>query len=424
MKQRNIIAAIDVGSNTITCIVGSDAGDNKIDILGHSMVVSAGVRRGIIINVEEVALAIKAAIKKATLNINVAIKKVYVNMAGHNIRTIEKSLSKSLNDSETIQKSDIEHLLSQARNIPLSDDEKVYHVINQSYSIDGEKGNHNPVGLTGSELVVDYKLIIGPKNYEEILRKSLQKAGVDMVKCVVNPIAAGEAVLNSEEKEAGVVLVDMGGGTTSISVYYDSVLRHLSIIPFGGNVITNDIREGCSIIARQAEALKVKYGSAMGELVNDNMVVTIPGINGWEPKEISFKNLAYIIQARMEEIVESVFYQIVKSGYAEKLGAGIVLTGGGAKLNGIKNLVQFKTGLSVRIGTPSNGLLNTNIEKAINTPQHATAFGLLRKTLSDKNTQGNIFIERRPKKNILPNYGEAIMNKISIFFDEVSDDEL
>jgi cell division protein FtsA len=296
--------------------------------------------------------------------------------------------------------------------------------VNQSYTIDGEEVLNSPVGSVGAELVAGYRLIIGPANYEQILKTSLSRIGIDMVKCVVNPVAAGDAVLNDEEKEAGVVLVDFGGGTTSVSVYHDFVLRHLSIVPFGGNVVTNDIREGCTILARQAEALKVHYGAAMGELMPDNKVVTIPGINGWEPKEISFKNLAYIIQARMEEIIESVNYQISKSGYTERLGAGIVLTGGGAKLNGLKNLVLFKTGLNVRVGKPINGLMNNEFDKQIDNPQYATAFGLLRKAIRDKKVNNDEFIVPRRKKKPKTNYSEAIIQKLSLFFSEEQDSEI
>jgi cell division protein FtsA len=423
MRDKNIVAAIDIGSNTVICVVGRDTGENKIDVIGHSIVVSSGVKRGIIINVEEVMASINKAIDKATVSIKVAVKKVYVNLAGHNIRTIEKKLSKTIDEGEIISRADVKQLFDKVRQTPLSDNDKVYHVINQSYSVDGETGNHNPIGITGKKLEAEYRLVIGPENYENVIHTSLAKAGIEVVRCVVNPVAAGEAVLNEEEKEAGVVLVDLGGGTTSVSVYHDSVLRHLAIVPFGGNVVTNDIREGCSILARQAEALKVQYGAAMGEHVPDNRVVTIPGINGWEPKEISFKNLAYIIQARMEEIIESVYFQIEKSGYAERLGAGIVLTGGGARLNGIKNLVLFKTGLSVRIGKPSNGIMASEADKAIDSPQYATAFGLLRKAIRDANAQNDELIVKKRKKRPIPNYKDAIINKLSLFFVEDQDEE-
>lgn len=423
MSEGNIVAAVDIGTNTVICIVGRDTGGNKIDILGHSIVVSAGVRRGVILNVEEVVVAIQNAVAKATLHLDVAIKKLYVNVAGHNLHTVERKLTKKIDLGKIITKVDVKQLYEDARVTPLEPGEKVYHVINQSYSVDGETGINNPIGITGAELIAEYRLIIGPANYENTIRTSLQMAGFEMVKCVVNPVAAAEAVLSDDEKEAGVVVVDLGGGTTSISIYHDNVLRHLGMIPFGGNVVTNDIKEGCSILLRQAESLKVQYGAAMGEHIPDNRVVTIPGLNGWEPKEISFKSLAYIIQARMEEIVESVYYQVEKSGCADKLGAGIVITGGGAKLKGMRQLVLFKTGLDVRVGKPNNGLISES-EKAIDSPQFATAFGLLKKAVKDENAQNDELINKKPKaKKPKTNYGDAIIQKLSLLFNEDKDAE-
>lgn len=423
MSERNIFAAVDIGTNTIICLLGSDSGEHKIEIVGHAIVASSGIRRGVIINVEEVAQAIKIAVDKARGELNIVVKKLYVNVAGHQLHTVERKLTKQIEVGKIISKLDVRQLFDEARQTQLNEGEKIYHVINQSYSVDGETGVNNPIGITGTELVAQYRLIVGPENYEKVLMTSVERAGFEMVKCVVNPVAAAEAVLTDDEKEAGVVVVDLGGGTTSISIYHDNVFRHLGMVPFGGNVVTNDIREGCSILLRQAESLKVQYGAAMGEHVPDNRVVTIPGINGWEPKEISFKSLAYIIQARMEEIVESVYYQVEKSGYADKLGAGIVVTGGGAKLRGIRQLVLFKTGLNVRDGKPVNGIISEN-EKAIDSPQFATVFGLLKKAVRDENAQNDELINKKSKpKKIRTNYSEAFMQKLSLFFNDENDAE-
>lgn len=419
MSERNIVAAVDIGTNTVICLVGQETKENKIQILGHSIVASAGVRRGIIFNIEETVEAVKKAVEKASFKLDVSVRKLYVNVAGQQIRTIERQLSTEIALGKIITKLDIKNLYEEAKRVELNDGEKVYHVINQSYTVDGETGIHNPIGISGEELVAEYRLIIGPSNYEEKIWASLKKAGFEMVKCVVNPVAASEAVLSDDEKEAGVVMVDLGAGTTSISIYYDNVLRYLSIIPFGGNVVTNDIKEGYTLLLRQAESLKVQYGSAMGEHAAENKVVTIPGINGWEPKEISFKSLAYIIQARMEEIIESVFYQIEKSGYADRLGAGIVITGGGAKLEGLRQLVLFKTGMDVRVGKAINGL-PTKEEKAIDTPQYATAFGLLKMAMRNAEAQNDEMItkKRKKKERSGSNYGEAIIQRLSLFFNE------
>ncbi len=424
MSERNIVAAVDIGTNTVICLIGSknEAG-NKIDILGHSMVASAGVRRGVVFNIHEVVASVNNAVKKATRDLDVQVRKLYVNVAGQKLRTIETRLSKTFGESRIIQREDVRELFQKAKHTDPGYDDKVYHVINQSYTVDGETGIHNPCGAPGAELVAEYRLVIGPKSYEELLRTGLEKAGFELVRCIVNPVAASEAVLSSDEKEAGVVLVDFGGGTTSVSLYYDSVLRHLGMIPFGGNVVTHDIKEGCSIVLRQAESLKVQYGVAMGEQASENMVVTIPGINGWEPKEISFKSLAYIVQARMEEIVESVCFQIEKSGFIDTLGAGIVITGGGAKLDRLTNLVKYKSGMDARIGIPANGIVDEK-DKPVMTPQYATAFGLLKKAVFDTNANNDEVIVKKPKRKLFKAQSESIMQRLSLFFNEEEDSEL
>lgn len=425
MSEQNIVAAVDIGTNTVICLIGKQNKDNKIDILGHSIVASSGVRRGVILNINEAALAIKKAVNKASERLAVEVKKLHVNVAGQQLHTIEQELEKQIDEGKIISRIDVQKMSDEARIVDLTDGDKVYHTINQSYTVDGETGISNPIGITGVQLLAEYRLIVGPKVYEDKLRTAIENAGFEMVRCRVNAVAAGEAVLSDDEKEAGVVVVDMGGGTTSISIYQENVLRYLAVIPFGGNVVTNDIKEGYTLLLRQAEALKVQYGKAMGEQAEENKVVTIPGINGWEPKEISFKSLAYIIQARVEEIVESIYFQIDKSGYADCLGAGIVLTGGGARLKGIKQLVQFKSGLDVRVGKAINGLLSDG-EKTIDNPQYATAFGLLKLAIKNSNNQYDEVIQkkRQKKEKAKSNIGEALIQKLNFFFNEDDDAEL
>lgn len=427
MSERNKIAAVvDIGSNTVICLIGSESSENKLEVIGHSIVASAGVRRGVILNIDEIVDAIKKAVAKASANLDVEIHKLYVNLSGQNLRTERRVLRKLVDQGKIITKADMKSLYDDARSTAQHPGEKVYHVINQSYTVDGETGIYNPIGTTGSELLAEYRLIIGPESYEEKLRTSLNKAGFEMVRAIASPIVAADAVIAEDEKEAGVVVVDMGGGTTSIAVYYENVLRFLSVIPFGGNVITSDIKEGCNILLRQAESLKVQYGNALGDFVSATNIVTIPGINGWEPKEISFKSLAYIIQARMEEIIEGVYYQIEKSGYADKLGAGIVLTGGGAKLKELRQLVRFKMGMDVRIGFPIVAL-PPNQEKALDNPQYATAFGLLKKAIKDENAQNEEMIVKKKKEvkaTTKRSFSEVMAQKLSLFFNEDDDAEL
>ncbi|MEZ5070130.1 MAG: cell division protein FtsA [Bacteroidales bacterium] len=238
----------------------------------------------------------------------------------------------------------------------------------------------NPVGMFGKRLEGNFHIVIGQISSARNIGKCINRVGLDVRQLVLEPLASSAAVLTADEKEAGVALVDIGGGTTDVAVYYDEVIRHTAVIPFGGNVITRDIKEGCAILQRQAESLKVQFGSALGDLAQEDKVVTIPGISGREPKEISFRSLAYIIQSRMEEIIDAVAFEIENSGYMDKLSAGIVLTGGGSMLKHLNQLVKFKTGMDVRVGFPSEKLAADTPEE-VNQPMLATSVGLLLKGL-------------------------------------------
>ncbi|MBN1926699.1 MAG: cell division protein FtsA [Prolixibacteraceae bacterium] len=417
MEDRNkIVAAVDIGTNTTICLIGRDIPDERPELMGYSMVASAGVRRGVVLNIDETAQAIKNAVTEASKMAGHDVLKVYANIAGQQFRTIDKVMTKSIDQGKIITKADIKQLYDEVRTALQQPGEKVFHVINQSYTIDDEPGIFNPIGISGSELNANYKLIIAPENYEEKLRASIKKAGYELVKPIASPIVSAESVITDDEKEAGVVVVDLGGGTTSVSVFYENVLRYMSVIPFGGNVITYDIKEGCNILLRHAELLKVKWGQALGDFAPANKVVTIPGLNGFEPKEISCKSLAYIIQARLEEIFESVYFQIEKSGFADKLGAGIVITGGAAKLEKLNQLVRFKTGMDVRVGYPIFRF-NSEQEKILESPQFSAAFGLFKKALRDENALNDEMIVKKRKRPKF-NFGGAVVEKLTLFFNE------
>jgi cell division protein FtsA len=273
---------------------------------------------------------------------------------------------------------DIDALIADMYNIPIDLGEEIIHVLPQNYIVDSETGVKNPVGMSGRRLEANFHIVIGQIASAKNIEKCVNRVGLHVDQLILEPLASSAAVLTDDEKEAGVALVDIGGGTTDVAVFYDDSIRHTAVIPFGGNVITKDIKEGCKILHRQAEALKTQFGSALGDLAPEDKVVTIPGINGREPKEISFKNLAYIIQMRMEEIIDAVIFEIENSGCLDKLSAGVVLTGGGALLKHIAQLVRFQTGMDVRIGYPIE-YLAANPTDEINNPQYSTSVGLLLK---------------------------------------------
>ncbi len=386
-QKEDFVAAIDIGTTKIVAIVGKRKENGKVEILGISKTASKGVKRGVVLNIEEAVNSIQKAVEDVQFTIGKQISDVYVGIAGQHIKSIKNRgyINRDSYDDE-ITKDDINALIQDMYKIPIDIGEEIIHVLPQNYIVDNETGVKNPIGMSGKRVEANFHIVIGQIASAKNIGKCITKAGLNLSQLVLEPLASSEAVLTADEKEAGVALVDIGGGTTDIAVYYDDIIRHTAVISFGGDVITKDIKEGCSILQRQAELLKIQYGSALGDLAKDTEVVSIPGISGREPKEISFKSLAYIIQSRMEEILDAVIYEIENSGYFDKLSAGIVLTGGGALLKHLPALFKFKTGMDVRIGYPTEHLASDAIPE-VNHPMHATGVGLILKGFeqNDKN---------------------------------------
>ena len=260
--------------------------------------------------------------------------------------------------------------------------DKILHVIPQEYTVDNEQGITDPIGMSGIRLEANFHIITGQISASNNIYRCVERTGLRVANITLEPIASAAAVLSEEEKEAGVALVDIGGGTTDITIFKDGIIRHTAVIPFGGNVITKDIKEGCTVMGQQAEKLKIKFGSALADEVFDNRIISIPGLRGRDHKEVSEKNLARIIQARVEEILDYVLWEIRRSGFDRKLIAGIVLTGGGALLNHIDKLAEYHTGMSTRIGVPVEHLSHGYHEQ-LGSPIYATGVGLLMKGLDD-----------------------------------------
>ena len=256
------------------------------------------------------------------------------------------------------------------------------HVIPQEYTVDNEQDIVDPIGMSGIRLEANFHIITGQISASRNILKCVEKADLDVADITLEPIASASSVLSDEEKEAGVALVDIGGGTTDITIFKDGIIRHTAVIPFGGNVVTSDIREGCIVMNEQAEKLKVKFGSAMASEIFDNRIITIPGFKGRDPKEISEKNLARIIEARVEEVFDYVLWEIRRSGYENKLIAGIVLTGGGSLLRHIDLLSEYHTGMHTRVGKPVEHLAH-GYSAQLDSPVYATSVGLLKNALDN-----------------------------------------
>lgn len=377
-NMNDYVAAIDLGTTKIVTLIGKKNPNGKFQILSYSKTPSTGIKRGVVLNIEETVASIQRTVEEAQAQSGIILGDVFVGIAGQHIRSIKNRgyINRDSIESE-ITADDVQKLINDMHKIPIEVGEEILHVLPQDFIVDNEPGVR-PVGMMGRRLEANFHIVIGQTASAKNIEKCVNRVGLKVNDLILEPLASSEAVLTDDEKEAGVVLVDIGGGTTDVAMFYDGIVRHTAVIPFGGNVITNDIKEGCSILFRQAESLKVQFGSALGDMAPEDKIVTIPGISGRDPKEISFKSLAYIIQSRMEEIIDAVNYEIDNSGYAEKLSAGIVLTGGGALLRHLSQLVKFKTGLDVRIGYP-NEHLSADTSEEINQPMYSTAIGLILK---------------------------------------------
>jgi cell division protein FtsA len=422
-----IIVGLDIGTTKIACIVGRRTEHNKIEILSMGKAESVGVTRGVVSNIEKTVQSIKLAVEQAqervvdgTLNVQV----VNVGIAGQHINSLQHRgmLMRDNLDTE-ISQADIDALIEDMYRLVMQPGEEIIHVLPQEYIVDNEQGIKDPIGMSGIRLEANFHIITGQIAAAKNIKKCVDKPGLEVDEMILEPLASSEAVLSDEEKEAGVVLVDIGGGTTDIAIFQDGIIRHTAVIPFGGNIITEDIKEGCTIMKRQAELLKVKFGSALASECQENEIVCIPGLRGRDPKEISVRNLAAIIQARMEEIIEHVYYEIRNSGYEKKLIGGIVVTGGGAQLKHITQLFEYITGMDARIGYPNEHLAPSTMVENITSPMYATGIGLVIKGFQniDRNSKVDVSKYGAAKNHSTKTKGsffEKILSKGRTWFEE------
>lgn len=386
MEQTNFSVGLDIGTTKIVALVGQKNEFNKVEILGVGKSKSLGVHRGVVNNITQTIQSIQQAVDDANTNSGLQISDVVVGIAGQHIRSIQHSdyITRE-NPESVIDEEDIQRLIQQVYKLVMLPGEEIIHVLPQEYKVDGQGEIKEPIGMHGGRLEANFHVVVGQVSSIKNIGRCIKSAGLNMANITLEPLASSEAVLSYEEKEAGVALIDIGGGTTDLAIFKDGIIRHTAVIPFGGNVISEDIKEGCSIIEKQAELLKIKFGSAWPGENRDTEIVSIPGLQGRDPKEISLKTLSKIINARVVEIIEQVFLEIKNYGHNDqkkKLIAGIVLTGGGSQLNHLKQLVEYITGMDTRVGYPSEHLAG-NTQEAVSSPLFATSVGLLMNALEE-----------------------------------------
>tara|TARA_Y100001933_G_scaffold205313_1_gene207871 strand:- start:1678 stop:2982 length:1305 start_codon:yes stop_codon:yes gene_type:complete len=426
MEKNELYIGLDIGTTKIVAMIGVVNEYQKLKIIGVGKSKSLGVHRGVVNNISQTIQSIQHAIHEAENNSNEKIDKVVVGIAGQHIRSLQHSdYVTRENSDQVICESDIENVINQVYKLVMMPGEEIIHVLPQEYKIDGQSEIKQPIGMFGGRLEANFHVVVGQVSSIKNIARCVKSSGIDFDGITLEPLASADAVLSREEKEAGVALIDIGGGTTDLAIFKDGIIRHTSVIPFGGNIITEDIKEGCSIIEKQAELLKIKFGSAWPGENRDNEIVSIPGLRGRDPKEISIKNLSKIIHARVVEIIEQVYMEIKNYGHEEqkkKLIAGIVLTGGGSQLKHLKQLVEYVTGMDTRIGLPNEHLAgNNSIE--ISDPTFATAVGLVMNSMdkrknispgekkdeeSDNDIEDSDSIESKSSQSIFEKFTEKI----------------
>lgn len=375
--NEKIVVGLDIGTTKICAMVGRINEYGKLEILGIGRANSDGVKEGIVSNIHKTTDSITLAIEEAEKASGIDINVVNVGIAGKHIKSFRHRGGITRNsDNDEITLEDLNRLNNDMYRIVTEPGTEIIHVMPQNYIVDYEENIKDPVGMAGVKLEADFHIITAQTNAIKNIKRAVERAGLTIDNLILEPLASSLAVLSEEEKEAGIALVDIGGGTTDIAIFYDGIIRHTAVIPFGGDIVTSDIKHGCQVLDNQAELLKTRFGNSLSEEATENEVISIPGIRGRTPKEISIKNLSRIIEARMEEIIELVHSEITRSGYSNRLAGGIVITGGGAQLLNLQPFFEFKTGLDTRIGYP-NEHLGKNKDEMVKYPMYATTVGLV-----------------------------------------------
>lgn len=377
MSTEKIVVGLDIGTTKVCAIVGKKNEFGKINILGFGKSESDGVSRGVVVNIDKTVEAIRRAVAEAEKQSGVDVNVVYVGIAGEHIRSMQhKGIITLSNPDMEISAGDVKRLHDDMFKIATPPGMEILHVLPQEYTVDSQVGIKDPVGMSGVRLEGNFHVVTGQTTAANNIYKCVRKAGLEARELVLEPLASSAAVLTDEEREAGVCLVDIGGGTTDLAIFEDNIIRHTAVVPFGGNIVTEDIKQGCSVMRRQAELLKLRFGSALATEIKDDEIITITGLQGRAPKEIRRRTLSNIIQSRMEEIVEFVAAEIKHSGYEKKLVGGIVVTGGGSMLAHTKQLIEYVTGIDTRIGMPGEHLASGLVDE-VNSPMYATSAGLV-----------------------------------------------
>jgi cell division protein FtsA len=402
-SEQPIIVGLDIGTTKIAAIAGRKNEFGKLEILGFGRANSNGVQHGMVLNIDQTIKAIQTALENCyASNPNLEINEVYVGIAGHHIKSLQTrgDIVRQSTDDE-VKQQEIDQLIADQYKTYIPAGDQIIDVIPQEFTVDNFQNIPNPIGYSGVKVGANFHIITGDKNAIRNIYRSVEKAKLKVRDLVLQPLASSAAVMCEQDLEAGVAIVDIGGGTTDLAVFYEGILKHTAVIPFGGENITNDIKTGLGVLKTQAEQMKIQFGSALADEAKTNAYITIPGLRGMPPKEISVKNLANIIQARMSEIMDFVSYHLKQVGLDSRmLNGGVVITGGGSQLKHLIQLTEYVTGLNARIGYPTEHLAAGHIEELAK-PMYSTCIGLILKGYNVyENNENRLTGNLAPKNNI------------------------
>lgn len=419
-NESPIIVGLDIGTTKIAAIAGRKNEFGKLEILGFGRANSNGVQHGQVLNIDQTIKAIQQALHNCyESNPELEISEVYVGIAGHHIKSLQTrgDMVRQEPDNE-IQRWEIEMLIENQRKTFIPAGDQIIDVIPQEFHVDNIQNIKDPVGYNGVKVGANFHIITGDRNAIRNINRAVDRSDLKTKDLVLQPLASASAVMSDIDMEAGVAILDIGGGTSDLAVFYEGILKHTAVIPFGGENITNDIRVGLGVLKQQAEAMKVQFGSALSDEAKANAFITIPGLKGMPAKEISVKNLAQIIQARMSEILDFVSYHLKQVGLDSRaLNGGIILTGGGSQLKHLIQLTEYTTGLNARIGLPNEHLAPNHIDE-LKKPMYATCLGLILKGYSDYEHKYKEFTEKFKRvevpKTLKANIAEPVQEQVTI----------
>src|SRR5256885_3716398 len=373
VKEKNLIVGLDIGTSKIAAIVAEIAPDGALNVIGMGTQPSRGLKKGVVVNIEATMASIQRAIEEAELMADCRISEVYTGIAGSHIRSLNSSGMVAIKEKEVTQ-ADVDRVVETAKAVAIPNDQQVLHILPQEFIIDGQEDVHDPLGMSGVRLEVKVHIVTGAVSAVENLTECVRRCGLEVRDVMLQPLASAKAVLNDDEKDLGVCLMDIGGGTTDIAVFAGGAIRHTAVIPIAGDQVTNDIAMTLRTPTKEAEELKIRHGCALRQLADANDIIEVPGVGERGPRKLSRPMLAEVIEPRIEELYTLVLAELRRSGFEELLSSGIVLTGGSALLQGMTELGEEVFHLPVRVGVP---VYMGGLADVVKSPRYATAVGLL-----------------------------------------------